>query len=171
MKFLFFCFFISSISVLSQDLHQYVKVGAIDEVLLIAQSNPEKLNGVSSSGYTPLMLAAYYNKYEVANVLLQQGATVNKSSKYGSALMAAVVKGNEKIVKLLISHKADVNIKDENNNTALLYAVLFNQTEIAAQLLAAGANPHHKDIQGNKALDYAILKQNEQFIKLLSQYL
>ncbi|MCP3871996.1 MAG: ankyrin repeat domain-containing protein, partial [Desulfobacteraceae bacterium] len=34
-------------------------------------------------GLTPLMLAAYYNHYDIAEYLLEQGARVNKRDKKG----------------------------------------------------------------------------------------
>lgn len=170
MKFLTILLLLCSFIISAQDLHTSVKNSEEQKVITLISKNPELIDQISASGYTPLMLSAYHNQYAITEILLEKGAKVNISSKYGSALMAAVVKGNKKIVKLLLDYKADPNTTDENKNTALLFSALFNQTEIADYLLAAGANPDHKDIRGNKALDYAIIKQNEALIKLLNQY-
>ena len=64
-----------------------------------------------------------------------------------TAVMAAVMSGNEPILSKLISLKADLNQYDAQMKTALIYAAFFNKTEIVKLLLNAGVDKTLKDRQ------------------------
>lgn len=170
MKFFLFLFFFCNFGVSAQDIFSFVKEGDLKNISKVLQNKTANVNTINESGYTPLMFAAYYNQLEVIQFLLEKGAEINLESKYGTALMAATIKGHRDAVVFLIAEGATLNNKDSYGNTALLHSAVFNRTEIAKLLLEAGADPHIKDVRGNKALDYVILKQNIDFIKLLNSY-
>ncbi|ORX85055.1 ankyrin, partial [Anaeromyces robustus] len=54
-------------------------------------------------------------------------------------LIAACTKGNEKIVKYLIDHGADVNKKNMNNRTPLIMAFEHGNKSIIKYLVEHGA--------------------------------
>jgi ankyrin repeat protein len=162
--------FISCSSVISQTIYDFAKNGDIQAIEALDLQDKIAFNLQNESGYTPLMLAAYYNKTDMILYLLKNKATINATSPYGTALMAATVKGHKEAVVLLLKDGADPNISDKNKATALQFAALFNHYDIAEYLLKQGANINAKDFRGNKALDYAIMKQNEPLIKLLNIY-
>lgn len=79
---------------------------------------------------TLLTSAADKGHTEVVKLLIQKGADVNKSSKYGiTPLMAAASKGRTEIADLLIQHGASVNKADESGNTPLTFAADEGRTE------------------------------------------
>ena len=81
--------------------------------------------------------------------------------------MAATVKKNSNLVKLLLENNANPNLTDQNNSTALHFSVIFNQQEIIELLIKYKANPNIKDNRGNTALDYAKITNNSNIIQLL----
>lgn len=88
-------------------------------------------------GKTPLMLAAQYGHLETLQILLENGADINKQtddgncwSEYGrecirngrrTALMYAAQEGMFEVVKFLIDHGTDVKLKDSAGKTAYDY--------------------------------------------------
>ena len=92
---------------------------------------------------------------------------INSTSGYGTPLMAATVKKNNYLVKLLLENNANPNLTDQNNSSALHFAVIFNQQEIIELLIKYKANPNIKDNRGNTALDYAKITNNNKIIQLL----
>ncbi|HTY89458.1 MAG TPA: ankyrin repeat domain-containing protein, partial [Candidatus Acidoferrum sp.] len=56
----------------------------------------------------------------IAEALLQGGANVNATNEFGwTALHLAVSSGNQKLVELLLAHKADVNVRNNQGKTPL----------------------------------------------------
>lgn len=169
-KLIFAVFLFMTVTVNAQDIFEMARKGDVVAIEKFNKQNPGKLSSTNKQGYTPLMLAAYHGRLEMATYLVKKGANLNGKSDYGTPIMAAAIKGNKEIVGLLLDNGADPNITDTKGNTALLYASVFNLNEIAELLLKGGANSELKDDRGNMALDYAILKENETLINLLNQY-
>jgi len=84
-----------------------------------------------------------------------------------NSFLIAVVKGNERIIKLLLEYGADVSIKDEYGRTVLIHAILNGYTNIADQLLKRGADINIKDHYEKTPLLYAIEKVYAMIVKLL----
>lgn len=169
LKYIFLLLFCCA-SGFSQSIHDFAKNGDLQAIQALDIEDQAVFNLQNENGYSPLMLAAYYNKTDIILYLLKNKAAINAISPYGTALMAAVFKGHKQSVLLLLQQGADPNIPDENKATALQMSALFNHNDIAKYLLKYGADINAKDFRGNKALDYAILKQNETIIKLLNTY-
>ena len=72
---------------------------------------------------TPLVEAGWGGHPEAIQFVLDRGADVNKSGKFGAtALMMAAYCGHDDSVELLLARGADVNTTDRNGNTALSLA-------------------------------------------------
>jgi ankyrin repeat protein len=82
-----------------------------------------KVNDTLENGYSPLMAAASFGSNEVLECLLKHGANVKQTRQIDgiTALMLAAFNGYLQKVKVLLSYKADKNIKDKNGKTALNY--------------------------------------------------
>lgn len=144
--------------------------GNLTELKKAVKNNPDIINSESKEGYTPLTLACYSGNNEVAKYLINNVKNINSKSGYGTPLMAAVVKNNKVLTKLLIQKKVDVNATDPNGTSALHYAVMFGLEDIIKILVDANADATIKDNRGNSALDYAKIKGNTTIIKLLKTY-
>jgi ankyrin repeat protein len=89
---------------------------------------------------SPLHLALYRAKPDIAKMLIEAGADVNAKNKSGlTPLMRAALSEQVEIVRLLIARGADVNAREDGGKTALKYAKKANNKEIAKMLVAAGA--------------------------------
>ena len=137
------------------------------EIKALTKNNPDIINNISKEGYSALTLACYYSNNDVATYLIEHVKDINSKSGYGTPLMAATVKKNSNLVKLLLENNANPNLTDQNNSTALHFSVIFNQQEIIELLMKHKADPNIKDNRGNTALDYAKITNNNKFIQLL----
>ena len=57
-------------------------------------------------------------------------------------------RGYVDIVRILLEHKANVNLQDEDGYSALHYACICQHTEIAKLLITHGANMDLPDSEG-----------------------
>ena len=100
--------------------------------------NPEKIeqllqrgadvNLKDDEGLTPLMQAASFGEYEIAQLLIKYGADVNMISdefipKGWTPLMFAIDRKSGEIARLLLQHDADVNKPATAGETPLILAV------------------------------------------------
>ncbi len=91
---------------------------------------------------------------EMAQILIDNGADVNKESPLGTPLMNAATNAwNLEIVDLLIKAGADVNKQDKDGKTALFYAASSGNDDIVMALLKAGADAEIKDKDGKTYLE------------------
>lgn len=91
---------------------------------------------------------------EMAAVLIDAGADINKESILGTPLMnAATNRWNIEIINLLLKYGADVNKVDKNGRTALFYAFSSGNDDIVSLLIQAGANTEITDKDGKTYLE------------------
>jgi len=141
--------------------------GTVEEISKLYKANASVVNAVNADGYTPLTLACYYGNEDVVSFLVDKVDAINGTSKFGTPLMAAVVKGNKAIAQILLKYKADPNIKDDKGTTAAHYAVMFKNYDIIKLLVDAKANFEIKDQNDKSALDFAIMFNDDKINKLL----
>lgn len=87
--------------------------------------------------------------------LIQAGADPNREIEGVPPLHLAVLEGLDDVVKLLLSHKSDVNRPDSRGMTPLHYAASLNQITLAEILILNGADVNAKDNSGRTVLDIA----------------
>ena len=91
---------------------------------------------------------------EIMSLLLAGGSDPNFIGHWGqTALMDANTAAK---VKLLLTHGAQVNTRDEMEKTALVHAVNRGDVEVVEALLQAGADASIPDEEGATALMYAL---------------
>ena len=91
---------------------------------------------------------------EIMSLLLASHADPNFIGHWGqTALMDANTAAK---VKLLVTHGAQVNVKDEMGKTALVHAVDRGDVAVVEALLQAGADASISDEKGTTALMYAL---------------
>ena len=91
-------------------------------------------------GWTALMRAARMGHANIVEILIQQGADLEKSDNQGwTALLWAVNQEHLSVVDALANHGADVNVKAKDGRTPLMVAISEGNDEILERLKKAGA--------------------------------
>lgn len=113
------------------------------------------INVMDNSKYTPLIQAVSSNQYDIAKLLLENGANPNLCDKNSiTALYAACDNNNLKMVKLLLDHKADPNLVKKDYYYIPLYAALSRKNfEMVEMLVNNGANVNLKNAPLTKAAE------------------
>ncbi|HEX8561840.1 MAG TPA: ankyrin repeat domain-containing protein [Flavobacterium sp.] len=151
----------------NSNVFDIARKGTVAEAQMLLDKDPYAFSALSPEGFTPLILACYRGNNDVAAFLISHGSDVNVNSPMGTALMAAVVKGNTEIAKLLLESKAKPDMADANGTTALIYAVKFQNSEIIKLLLTHKADKSLLDKDKKSAFEYATFSGNESIIQLL----
>uniref|UniRef100_A0A0N5AP23 ANK_REP_REGION domain-containing protein n=1 Tax=Syphacia muris TaxID=451379 RepID=A0A0N5AP23_9BILA len=127
------------------------------------------LDDTDNDGWTALLDAAHEGHGEIVSALLHAGAAVDVPDLMGwSPLMWAVYKNHPACVEILLSHKAHVNlIEEEDGLTSLIIASGRGFTEIVKQLLTYGAEVNACDKFGSTALIWAARKGFLAVVELL----
>ena len=103
-----------------------------------------------TNGFPPVIMAAYYNRVAVLEVLHAHGANLDVADRQGnSALMGAVFKGHGDTVTWLIKQGANVNHQNPQGASALSFAYDYGHQGIFEELLQAGADATLTNPAGN----------------------
>jgi hypothetical protein len=113
-------------------IHDAVRDGDLKKVELLIKEQPTLVSSKDEKyGQTPLHIAAFNDRLEVAKLLLANKADVNAKANNGSTpLQLAAAKGNKDMVELLLASKADVNAVDNDGWSALHSAVVWDHKDI-----------------------------------------
>lgn len=123
-------------------LHEACALGETARVERILGWGPEEIDRCSSDGYTPLQLASFFGRTEVAALLLAQGADVHAVARNPMGIQplhAAVAGKHLEAARLLIGAGADVNAPQEGGFTPLMAATQNEDAPMIALLRSAGA--------------------------------
>ncbi|KAH8672104.1 ankyrin repeat-containing domain protein [Tricladium varicosporioides] len=104
---------------------------------------PEQDGGGGSRLWTPLQFAVYHGLENVAQLLLEHGATINPSpptGSYGNPLQASVQDRGSAVIKYLLEKGANVNAVGGEFGTALQAAAEESSDSIVKLLLDNGAD-------------------------------
>jgi ankyrin repeat protein len=137
------------------DIFKAARTGDVALLKTLYEIKPDTINATNAQGYTPTILACYYNQTAFLAQLIAYRVVLVEKPNTPTALQAAAYKGFKDDVKLLLDYGANPNIADANGTTPLLYAVQFNHPEIVEMLIKKGASVTYKDPNGFSALDYA----------------
>ena len=117
---------------------------------------------------TPLTYVCRTGQVELAKILIEMGADVNKPDREGATpLINAVASSSEDIVKLLILHGVDVNMCPRHDIPPLAGAVYRNSMEIVNMLIESGADVDQRLPHSQTALEIAIIDDNLEMAKTL----
>ena len=133
-------------------LCEAAKAGDLEQVKRNLQNGTD-INAEGNKGLTPLHYAARGNYTEVAKLLIDSGADVNKKCIDWTPLHTGALNGNAETVKMLLDNGADVNAKDKHGRTPLYLAIdrMFRK-KLVHLLLENGANINTKNEDGHTPL-------------------
>ena len=114
---------------------QAIQEGNIDTVKTCLLENPSLINTKTEQGLSVLLLAMYYRKNDIVNILLE------KKNEYD--FFEAAASGRLDFVKKHLENQPEIlNQFAVDGFTALGLSCFFNQKEIASFLLQKGADPN-----------------------------
>lgn len=179
-------------------LEEYIETGNFQDLEMLLSQEPELLDTLTSHDVSPLLLACYYRKNQIAHVILkylknisvhevcalnfveqlevmisQKPAIVDEMSTNGfSPLGIAAHFGHESVVRLLLQHHADANIPSQNGYRVFpIHAALgANDTAITKLLIEAGADVNAIQHGGITALHLAAQHGNIDIIIILLEH-
>lgn len=137
--------------------------------LLIDNNAP--INCFTNKGTSPLGIALEKKFYEIAELLLKNGAQINNNEHKEFLLHNACRQGLTNFVELLVSYNAEVNQLDNEGDTPLLISVKNNSVEPTEVLLSSQkADVNVPDCEGAYPIHYACAQGNEEMVRLLLRY-
>lgn len=142
-------------------IHEACATGLVQHVQMMIENKPEVVNEISAHGFTPLGIAAHFNKEDVVRLLLMHHADPNISSQNGYnsyPLHAALNNNNSNISKMLIEAGAEVNVSQNGRITPLHLAAQHGNIELIILLLEQGADVSITTELGANASDLAAEK-------------
>lgn len=161
------------------EVFQAAQSGEAGRLKKMLDTHPQLVHSENAEGMALLGYAAHFGSPEVVQALLDYGAEVNALSHSkvayipsNTALHAALVgKRSIEVIRLLLEHGADPEIRDSNGHTPLHTAAFHdNNVEIIRLLLKHGANVNTLDKEGETALSHASKQNNAKVAALLREF-
>jgi uncharacterized protein len=128
--------------------------------MLLAKHPSTNLNAQNESGETPLMLAAINNQLDLAKVLIERGADINKPG--WTPLHYAATRGHRDMIRLLLDNDAYIDSESANGTTPLMLAAYSAPPLAVKLLLEEGADPTLVNNANASALDLALHSDHQQ---------
>uniref|UniRef100_A0A8C3FBV8 Ankyrin 1 n=1 Tax=Chrysemys picta bellii TaxID=8478 RepID=A0A8C3FBV8_CHRPI len=123
------------------------------------------------TGFTPLHIAAHYENLNVAQLLLNRGASVNFTPQNGiTPLHVASRRGNVIMVRLLLDRGAQIETRTKDELTPLHCAARNGHVRIMEILLDHGAPIQAKTKNGLSPIHMAAQGDHLDCVRLLLQY-
>ncbi|MFD2744070.1 MULTISPECIES: ankyrin repeat domain-containing protein [Sphingobacterium] len=179
-------------------LEEYVETGNFQDLDLLLSRQPELLDSLTSHQVSALLLACYYRKNQIIQVILKYLKNINIhevcalgyteqlelmisqkpnivheiSSNGFTPLGIAAHFGHESVVRMLLRHHADPNVPSQNGfNVFPIHAALAtNDTVNAKLLIEAGADVNVIQQGGLSPLHLATQHGNIEIIILLLEH-
>ncbi|PUE33007.1 hypothetical protein B9Z35_05650 [Limnohabitans sp. Jir61] len=128
--------------------------------LVLAKHTQTQVNVQNLAGETPLMLAAITNHLELAKLLIERGADVNKPG--WTPLHYASTRGHREMMRLLLDNEAYIDSEAEDGTTPLMMAAYGAPALAVKLLLEEGADPTLVNSSNFSALDLALRGDRQQ---------
>jgi ankyrin repeat protein len=161
-------------------LLHYTKRGMLGELGELLRNKPMNVNGYPGSYGNALHSAVAYGQRNAIPLLLHHGADINfqlrPTSQYigaslpeycRNAVMIAIARQDNEMLKFLILNGANVNIKVPKVDSALKLAILMGNLEITQTLIGHGAVIHDDAKELGDALQAAAFCGQGAIIKYL----
>ncbi len=146
--------------------------GKINNIIRLLAREPKLVSAYAEDGFQPLGLACFFGHLDSAEYLVKAGAPINALSRNelrAAPIQSAAAGGYRKIVKMLLEHHADPNIREQGGYTPLHTAAQNGDDEMIRTLLFGGADLMLTSDDGKTALDLALAGGYEKASLLLGE--
>jgi len=151
--------------------------GALPRVRELVERDRAQANAVSPDGYSPLGLAAFFRRSDVAAYLLDRGADPRPASRQGgftplhSAVATDAAAADLELVRRLLDAGADPNARSASGGTPLHTAAFTGDSAVLELLIAHGGDASIKNEQGKTPADIARERGHPEMARLLEDRL
>jgi ankyrin repeat protein len=145
-------------------------LGETQQLEELLAANRSLVTSLSSDGWTPLHLAAFFGRKEAVQALLNKGAEVNARSTnpmQNMPLHAAAAGRHAEVATLLLSRGATANARQHGGWTPLHAAAQNGDMEMAKALLYGGADVRSRADNHQTPLDLALTKGQQAMVDFL----
>jgi ankyrin repeat protein len=136
-------------------LHSAVINQQVDIVRELIVKRSADVDRTNHQGSTALMAASETGGVLEVQLLLNNGANVNKQRRGATALMTAAMHKRDEVLLLLLDAGAEVDMQAEDGETALMLAARAGSDKCVQLLLEAGASAKLRSTDGKTALECA----------------
>lgn len=144
-----------SIKFIAPEFFTRISRGDLSAVVLFVNAGMD-IDTPNEQGWTPLMVALFEGREDVALFLIKKGANVNFSDRSGyRPIHWAAFKGYTTVIDEIVARNGDVNVETDYGWTALLQAASLGHVATVESLLRHGAMPNSRDKEGAAALHKA----------------
>ena len=151
--------------------------GDLARVRELVERERAQANAVSPDGYTPLGLAAFFKRSDVAAYLVDRGADPRAASRQGgftplhSAVATDAAPTDVELVRRLLDAGANPNARSESGGTPLHTTAFTGDRTSMELLLECGGDGSIKNEQGKTAADIARERGHSEIARLLEDRL
>ena len=146
--------------------------GKLNNIIRLLAREPQLVNAYAEDGFQPLGLASFFGHFEAAEYLVKAGAPINSPSRNGlnaAPIQSAAAAGHAKIVKMLLEHRADPNVREQGGYSPLHAAAQNGDEGMIRTLLYGGADLNVKSNDGKTPLDLATEAGHAKAVVLLKE--
>ncbi len=150
-----------------------IALGRVSAVSARASQGTLPLAGHTADGWTPLHVAAFFDRAEIVHLLLDAGAdiTVLSTNEQANQPLHAAAAGRAlRSATALVERGAPVNGRTAQGYTPLMIAAANGLDKVAELLLGAGADPLLKDDEENDAFAHARRHGHEAVLRTLGRH-
>ena len=146
------------------DLCDAAGIGDLERVQFLEGADKDMFD---SFGYTPLIRSSRGGHLDVVQYLVEQGATMDKTSNdgYWTPLSIAAANGCLEVLRYLLEQGADRDKADIDGNSPLHDAARMGHLEVAMLLMSYGADLNARTNRGELPIDVAVTDEIKQAIR------
>ncbi|KAK2156258.1 hypothetical protein LSH36_217g01035 [Paralvinella palmiformis] len=121
------------------------------------------------NGETPLMTACYWSNADSVDILATHVSNVNYQAAITerAAIHYAAMRDDARIINVLLSHGADPDLCDDDQETPLIIATRSNIVRVVEALLAKNCCLNYKGFMDYTALHWAVYSNHATIVRLL----
>lgn len=150
-------------------LYYALKTG--DMKIIIRLALLTRLDIINNINPSILIWALNHHEEDLVSLLLNRGIrTKQKDSSEESCLAAALLTGNDRVLKSLIQHGADVDGISSDGNSSLSIAITTHNMNFIRLLLSHKVNVNIANKQGITPLMFAVKSGNVELVHLLLKH-